>query len=55
MKPLMAEVTLDWLLGRIYPEDSVGEGGQAGDDTGGGCQVGGDSGDSAAGHHLLQT
>ena len=54
MKPLMAEITLHWLLGRIYPEDSVGEGGLAGDNAGGGRQVAGDSGDSAAAQHLLQ-
>ena len=58
MKPLVAEVTLHWLLGRIDPEDCAGSGGkvggQAGCRTGGGCDVGGESGDSRGVDHLLQ-
>ena len=53
MKPLVAEVTLHWLLGGIYPEESGG----AGDGTGGGGEVGGDSdsGDWTGADDLLQT
>ena len=34
MKPLVAEVALHRLLGRVYPEDSAGTGGQVGGDSG---------------------
>ena len=48
MKPLVAEVTLDWLLRRIYLEDSAGAGGQARDGTG--CC----NGNCTGADHLLQ-
>ena len=54
----MTEVALNWLLGRVNPEDCVGgageAGGQGGDHTGGGGQVGGDRGDGTGADHLLQ-
>ena len=54
MEPLMTQIALYRLLGRIYPEDRGGSRGHAGDNAGGGCEVGGDSGDRTGSHHLLQ-